>query len=244
LSAPVKRPRIRDSAAYAVAKAYDQVAAEYDDRFSSPVALAENELVKQWIQEDFKRGVQGSYPLVWDLGCGTGLFLDLFPEWPPDRYRGVDVSAEMLKRFHVKHPQHAALWADYSYLLEAEMTPYWRQGGVVVSLFGSPSYIRSAALLESITDRLLAPGGTACWMFLNRLRPAYILHEQAEPPTVLSPTELDQFVDCLAFWGWDAIRLRGLTEQAEVTELAHVRETPSLEGEYRVVSATKRENRR
>lgn len=103
---------------------------DYDAWYSSPEALAENDEV----QELLRPVVDSNSPII-DIGAGTGLFLDLFPE-AADRYIGVDPSSGMLKNAAAKHP--SARWVC------ARAEDLWwpnDQRATIVSLFGSPSYV-------------------------------------------------------------------------------------------------------
>lgn len=110
---------------------YDEVAAEYDERFSSPECIAEDRRVM-----DLLGPLTGLKVL--DVGSGTGLLLDYKAhEIAPENYTGVDPSPAMRDRFKSKHPDYAdrvvpAMFEDFA-------------GGaydIVVSLFGSISYVQ------------------------------------------------------------------------------------------------------
>lgn len=106
---------------------------------------------------------KATHPRVLDVGCGTGLFLELFPWMPPPYYRGLDISGEMLGRLRAKFPRHAASVERWDMDDGA-----WCAGGaadLVVSLYGAPSHSRKPQLF---LDRLLcalAPGGRALLMY-------------------------------------------------------------------------------
>jgi SAM-dependent methyltransferase len=112
---------------------YDQLATDYDARFTSPECLAENTTVAGIVA-----GHAMSYaPRALDIGCGTGLFLDL-KLTHPSLYTGVDPSQAMLNELVRKHPKVTDLlpgrWED--------MAARAGQGyDVIVALFGAASYI-------------------------------------------------------------------------------------------------------
>jgi hypothetical protein len=75
---------------------YDDIAPAYDLLFVTPDAQRENEQVYARLQPY----LDGS---VLDMGCGTGLLLDLHGGPLPD-YMGLDPSEKMLERLREKHP--------------------------------------------------------------------------------------------------------------------------------------------
>jgi SAM-dependent methyltransferase len=112
---------------------YDQLATEYDERFLTPECLAENQAVARVIAEHS----MAYAPRMLDIGCGTGLVLDL-KLTHPSLYTGVDPSQAMLNELVRKHKRVTSLlpgrWED--------MAARAGQGyDVIVSLFGSASYI-------------------------------------------------------------------------------------------------------
>lgn len=60
---------------------YDALADHYDERYDTPVGREEDEIVKGWISSPHL-----ATDHVLDIGCGTGLLLDLHSESvTPDR---------------------------------------------------------------------------------------------------------------------------------------------------------------
>jgi SAM-dependent methyltransferase len=137
----------------AVIHPYDDVAAQYDSIWSTPEALAEDKAVMDAIAYQ-----SGS---VLDIGCGTGLFLDHYSDCTD--YIGVDPSPAMLKQLHQKHPDAITSTHTFEGILEY-LTLSQKRFDLILSLFGSPSYIDPVALKE--IPNLLAPNGKVFMMFI------------------------------------------------------------------------------
>jgi SAM-dependent methyltransferase len=126
---------------------YDELAEVYDSRYFTPTPLFENEVVRHLLSL-----IAPPQPRLLDIGCGTGLALDL-KLTSIENYVGVDPSRGMLSKLREKFP---AAHADL-----ATFEEWFDQGGqgsepfdVAISLFGSPSYI-TPAYIEQISG--LAP---------------------------------------------------------------------------------------
>lgn len=130
------------STASHVRNIYDDLAPLYDEKYDTPYCHRENQKVWEIVVGD--RYV----PTLLDIGSGTGLALDLHmvTSNPSHRhYRAVDPSQAMMNQLIYKHPWvtdlHPRTFEDY---LE---TPAARaRFDTVISLFGSPSYIRPEAI--------------------------------------------------------------------------------------------------
>lgn len=113
---------------------YDALATEYDRRYLGEEDLKENETIRRLITRHF-----GAYaPSVLDIGCGTGLLLDLGVT-SPAVFTGIDPSQGMLNELIRKHPKVRSI-------IPGTFEEAWEQVrgkryDAVVSLFGSPSYI-------------------------------------------------------------------------------------------------------
>ena len=129
-----------------VATAYDGLASGYDDFHVDAKSRAEND----WVRDRLAARIGPSTRLV-DLGCGTGLLLDLLPV-APDRYLGIDISEGMLERARAKHPDHRFVRGDIQ-----NVSPELGRFDLVVSLFGSASYCGLEPFARSV-GRLSAEG--------------------------------------------------------------------------------------
>lgn len=126
---------------------YDELAEEYDSWYHTPTPLFENEVVRHLLSL-----IAPPQPRLLDVGCGTGLALELGLT-SVENFVGVDPSRGMLSKLREKFPTaHADL---------ATFEDWFDQGGkdsepfdVAISLFGSPSYM-TPTYIEKIYD--LAP---------------------------------------------------------------------------------------
>ena len=138
-----------------VGRIYDELAEGYDRYHVDAKSLAENQYVA-----DVLRGLVRPGECVADLGCGTGLLLELCPVTAPD-YVGLDISEGILARARQKFPGHAFhagdIQAPHAALPDGSVD-------LVVSLFGSPAYC-DAALVRDQVMRMLRPGGRYFLMF-------------------------------------------------------------------------------
>lgn len=125
---------------------YDKIADAYQGLFQDEDSKKENEEVISKID------IKGS---VLDIGCGSGLLLDYAKISPAD-YIGIDPSKRMLEYFKTLHPGYKTLNCKFE---------DFRNGcfDTIISLFGSPSYIKPGQLHR--IKKMLSPGGTAFLMF-------------------------------------------------------------------------------
>ena len=142
-----------------VATAYDELAEGYDDFHVDTKSLAENGFVARHLASRISARTR-----VLDLGCGTGLLLDLLPI-APDCYVGIDVSRRMLDTARGKHPNHRFVLADAQ-----QLDPAFGQFDMVVSLFGSASYCELDPLAASVAQMQAEEGGH----FLMFCGPRYV----------------------------------------------------------------------
>lgn len=150
-----------------VERAYDEVAALYDDHHVDAKSLAENRYVARYLRSTIR-----SSDSIADLGCGTGLLLDLV-SIDPARYVGVDISNGMLARAARKYPRHRFIHGDVE-----ERVPELADRSIdyVISLFGAASYCSLDSFAAEM-NRILKPDGRYFVMFCGppyRKRPTYI----------------------------------------------------------------------
>lgn len=113
---------------------YDAIAESYDSLFKDEVSIEENNKIASMLFD-----VPG---IILDVGCGTGLFLDIL-KVSPDEYFGIDPSNKMLEVFRKKHPRYYNLCIPFE-MFNLKFMVF----NTVVALFGSASYIE----IEALTD--------------------------------------------------------------------------------------------
>ena len=124
-------------------------ARRYDSYYSKTDYINENEALAARIHASYLKGK------VLDIGCGTGLLLDLF-RIHASNYQGVDPSANMCKEFKRKHPNHCIWNCKYeAFTLEGFDS--------IVALYGVFSYVQPD-FLPTIWAKL-NPGGRYFLMF-------------------------------------------------------------------------------
>lgn len=105
----------------------------YDDTYQSRQCLSENAVVQSLIRD---LAVRHRPVTITDFGAGTGLFLDLFPDYC-DRTINIDPSLGMLSRLSEKHPKATCVHGDHTFDPSNVVAP----ADLVVSLFESLSYV-------------------------------------------------------------------------------------------------------
>jgi ubiquinone/menaquinone biosynthesis C-methylase UbiE len=132
---------------------YDTLARIYDKKFSTEDCRRENQEIKAMI--DYQGGK------VLDIGCGTGLLLELF-NISEDEYIGIDPSGKMLEMAHAKFLRHIFMVTDFESFPERWKYDY------AVCLFGVASYIKPESL-----SRMLKHLKTGGKYFLMFYKPGY-----------------------------------------------------------------------
>lgn len=131
---------------------YDLIATQYDDWYRDAASQSENEWVRRLIQDQF-----GAYaPKTLDVGCGTGLLLDL-QVTAPGLYTGIDPSRGMLNQLVLKHPKVNDLRPGTAESCLPDLLRFGRTYELVTSLFASPSYMDRTCYEQmfDLTSRML-----------------------------------------------------------------------------------------
>ncbi len=158
-----------------IAFAYDGAADEYDDFYSGPSFQAENEVVGRWLAPR----VAGR--TVLDVGCGTGLLLELCPGISSQSYLGIDTSPRMLEVARRKHPGYCFEMGNMCGLSRIEDAAF----SSVVSLWSFQYATRPTRAVNEFR-RVLQPHG--CLSLLTNtpkhLRRKSYLHKGAGLPQI------------------------------------------------------------
>ena len=135
-----------------------RIAKTYDGKTTRPVDLAENALVEKWLRQYSGQGGR-----VIDVGCGTGLMVDMVgDEICEDRYLGVDIAEGMVDAARVKHPDYQFECGDIRDVAKSAAKSSVGRFDGLVSLNGSMSYLSMSELMWC-TNALLHDGG---WFFI------------------------------------------------------------------------------
>lgn len=120
---------------------YDEVAESYDSLFKDRTSIEENSQISSMLL--------GIPSVILDVGCGTGLFLDIL-RVSPDEYVGIDPSSKMLDVFKKKHVGYDSFCIPFE-LLNLKFMKF----NTVISLFGAASYIEIEAFTDIPSDKTL-----------------------------------------------------------------------------------------
>lgn len=143
---------------------YDNLSGEYDGMYQGEKCLNENDQVSKLINYQ-----SGS---VLDIGCGTGLAIDLME---PESYQGVDPSSGMIQELRAKYGEEVeATCSKFEQWYSPETFDY------VIALFGAASYVDPRAW--SRLNKALSAGGKYFLMFYApEYEPAY--YEEVGTPS-------------------------------------------------------------
>lgn len=118
---------------------YDALAADYDAMWEDPSDLEENAQVKALIKSHFS----GYAPTTLDVGCGTGLLLDLGVV-STQNYTGLDPSQGMLNQLIRKHPRVTDIFPGTAGKVLPELLESSKRYDLVCALFASATYCTPA----------------------------------------------------------------------------------------------------
>lgn len=132
---------------------WDSAADVYDRAYSDAVSRAENRIIRDWLRVAAGPTCRNPEGAFLDLGCGTGLVLDLLPELT-DRYVGIDVSHRMLTVARSKHPRATFIHGD---LAEATDWPPYLFDGMAALFSLDEINVPFPVTLERCRERMV-PG--------------------------------------------------------------------------------------
>lgn len=205
------------SPASVTASYYDKLAPLYDQTYSDPISGAENQAVADVLRENVGRRVL-------DVGCGTGILLDLVDV---EDYVGFDISQGMVARAKSKHPGRNFFVGDMH-----DLTFPDNSFDTIVCLFGTFSYSLAPDQLFGELLRVLEPGGKMIIMpsslrMEKRLKMG-ISHSTTDAETVRKIHYTEEMLRQV-FGKLDGLRIRGLNYFANtMEELNRDMETPPL----------------
>lgn len=121
-----------------VAEGYNKIAWEYDNGYKDKFSRAEEHVVGNLLSALVEAGSGGN---ILDMGCGTGLLLDILSnEGIGSRYIGYDISESMLDVAISKRPAYQWLNRYMCMAHEDLDAEAFENAEFHFSLFGSPSY--------------------------------------------------------------------------------------------------------
>jgi ubiquinone/menaquinone biosynthesis C-methylase UbiE len=156
LRAAIQRRAAESSAVY-----YDRIAADYDRLYDDVLSQGENGWVRTRLQKLVRSGDH-----VLDLGCGTGLGLELL-SGVGAKYVGLDISPAMIARAQQKFGNVGSAsfgLGDMARLWDHEAHRF----DVVISLFGSFSHVLDPEKAVAGIAHACRPGGRILVMAYSR----------------------------------------------------------------------------
>jgi len=191
-----------------VKTAYDKVAPTYDDLYDDDLSAAQNAAAAAMLRAAGAH-CGGFYADVLDVGCGTGLLLDILPEAAASYY-GIDLSAGMILEAQRKHPDAKFKIQDVTKLCHSlNMT-----SGIVASLFSVMNHLSVAEIL-GVSLSLTRPG--ARLFYILRRVALYQAKEGIPAPKIHN---LEDVCGVLRSQGFNDVRLCGLTTALELDDFA------------------------
>jgi SAM-dependent methyltransferase len=142
---------------------YDDLADIYDALYDSEECHLEDKTLFDLLNSHLRGRIL-------DVGCGTGLVLDMI-DLHPDYYLGVDPSKAMVEKLHAKHPEFTAVCSTADGV--------HGQFDTVVALYGVGSYLDDDSI-ESIAKRAEDGAGIVIMGYKPGYFPKYYTAELKE----------------------------------------------------------------
>lgn len=149
---------------------FDAVANKYDSLYNDALSKAENLLVAEDIAI-LLRSAKKKVKSVLDIGCGTGLMLDMASRFGCDdaRYVGLDFSKEMLAHLHEKHPSRPNTETYECDMNIFDLQDLGEKFDLVLSTFGAFSYAKDPVnFLRNVSRTLREANGHVLVMAYSR----------------------------------------------------------------------------
>lgn len=173
-----------------VAEGYNKIAWDYDNGYKDKFSRAEEHVVGNLLSSLVETGAGGN---ILDMGCGTGLLLDLLSnEGVGSRYIGYDISQSMLEVAISKRPAYQWLNRYMCMAHEDLEAEEFDDVEFHFSLFGSPSYseldtflnivkkLREASDYEATGFFMFYGGVSRCAVKGEKIIPLDLLLERAQ----------------------------------------------------------------
>jgi len=155
---------------------YDKVSNIYDSLYEDEVSKMENNIVKNTLRKNIKR-----HHKILDLGCGTGLFLELYYLY---NYIGIDCSRKMIYLARKKYP--CGVFKKYN--IDKGLPYKDNTFDAVVSLFSSASHFADFPYILTETQRILKNSGYVYIMCLAKKNSRNIEYVTRNAPKELGNT--------------------------------------------------------
>src|SRR3989338_9362887 len=122
---------------------FDAVASRYDSLYDNPLSQGENLLVAEDIAVLIHSAAEQVQSIL-DIGCGTGLMLDMTPHFgcADARYVGTDLSETMLRRLREKHATRSNTETHRCDMNTFDLRNLKEEFDLVLSTFGAFSYVK------------------------------------------------------------------------------------------------------
>lgn len=183
---------------------YDKVSNIYDSLYCDETSLKENNIVQNTLRNNINK-----YDRILDLGCGTGLFLEIHYNY---NYIGIDCSEKMIEVAKQKYPFNVFIRSNIDEGIHYSDNMF----DAVVSLFSSASHFTNLKYIASEIKRLLKNNGYIYIMVLAKKDGKHITYTTRNAPkelgntkaTAYTPEELKDI-----FKGFNNLKVYYLTDQ-------------------------------
>jgi len=162
---------------------YNNVSDIYDSLYRDETSIKENNIVKNILNNNINK-----HDKILDLGCGTGLFLELYYNY---NYIGIDCSKKMVDIAKRKYPFNVFINADIDKGIDYPDKMF----DVVVSLFSSASHFKNLQNTVNEANRILCNNGYILLMVLSQKNGKYVAYNTRNAPKVLGNTDATTYTE-------------------------------------------------